>query len=363
MLRLFLNMRPPGRVFPLVLVLLLLPGRSRAAGATHPSSEADVVRARWLMGTVLEVRFPAGTAGANAHAEAAFQEVSKVESAASLWRPGTELAEVHARAETGEAVVLSETLGDLVREALRAAELSGGAFSPAVGALVTSYDLRGAGRWPSDSERRRSAALARPAGVRYDATTRTLRLDAGVTLDLDGIAKGFALDRAAAALRARGVDDALLNFGGQILSVGPPPGVRARRAIVAAPDTTGDGLLSVPLRDASLSTSADSERVRTVAGKEAGHLLDPRTGTFVRLPGSVSVLAPTGALADALSTAWAVEGPGAFRQQRVASPFRKAGAVAFALRNRDGGFATLSDRPFQRLRPPARVAFAAIPQR
>jgi thiamine biosynthesis lipoprotein ApbE len=132
---------------------------------------------------------------------------------------------------------------------------------------------------------------------------------------------------------------------------------------VAAPDSTGDGLLSVPLRDASLSTSANSERVRTVAGKEAGHLLDPRTGTFVRLPGSVSVLAPTGALADALSTAWAVEGPGAFHQQRVASPFRKAGAVAFVLRSRDGGFATLSDRPFQRLRPPARVAFAAIPRR
>jgi len=312
------------------------------------------------MGTVLELRLPAALKRIDELAEAAFAEVAKVESAASLWRPGTELGAVHIRANAGEAVVLSGTLGDLVQEALRAAEVTSGAYSPAVGALVSAYDLRGGGRWPSWAERRRAVELARREGVHYDPRTRVLRLDEGVSLDFDGIAKGFALDRAAAALRVRGVDDALLNFGGQLYVIGPPPGAPAREALVASPFDSGTPLLTVRVRDASLSTSANSERARMIDGKEAGHLLDPRTGRFVTLPGSVTILAASGALADALSTAWAVEGPAAFRRSDPGSRLRRAGAVAFAMAGREGGHETLSDRPFERLRPPARVVDAAI---
>lgn len=352
-------MRSPGRRLPLL--LLLLPTLPLAAGGARSSAGPETVRARWLMGTVLELRLPEGTPGADALAEAAFAEVAAVEAAASLWRPGTELAAVHARCAAGEGVALSETLGALVDEALRAADLSGGAFSPAVGGLVAAWDLRGEGRTPGAAERARAAAAARPAGVRYDRATRTLRLDPGVTLDLDGIAKGFALDRAATALRARGVEDALLNFGGQLLAIGPPPGKPAREAIVLAPAGPGDPLLSVPLRDASLSTSSNAERVRIVDGKGAGHLLDPRTGELVPFDGSVSVLAPRGALADALSTAWAVEGPAGFRRSDPGAPVRRAGAVAFALPGAGGRCETLAERPFQRLVPPARDVAAAVP--
>lgn len=346
----------------MLLSLVLLPVASGADEGSQPIERSEAVRARWLMGTVLELRLPAALQRTDDLAQAAFAEVAKVEAAASLWRPGTELGEVHARASAGEAVVLSETLGDLVEEALRAAELTSGAYSPAVGALVSAYDLHGDGRWPSDAQRSRAVALARCEGVRYDPRTRVLRLDEGVTLDLDGIAKGFALDRAAAALRARGVEDALLNFGGQLYVIGPPPGTPAREALVASPFDPGAPVLTVRIRDASLSTSANSERARMIAGKEAGHLLDPRTGRLVTLPGSVTVLAASGALADALSTAWAVEGPAGFRRSDPGSRLRRAGAVAFALAGREGGCETLTDRPFERLRPPACVADAAVHQ-
>lgn len=144
-----------------------------------------------------------------------------------------------------------------------------------------------------------------------------------------------------------------MNFGGQLLAIGPPPGKPAREAVVVSPADPGVPVLSVRLRDASLSTSANSERVRIVAGREAGHLLDPRTGKLVPFDGSASVLAPSGALADALSTAWAVEGPAGYRRAGPLSRIRRAGAVAFVLPARDGGCETLSDRPFERLRPPA----------
>lgn len=357
MLRCYLNI---GAIA--VFLLLLLPApllSSRPDGEERCATGQEVVRARWLMGTVLELRVPASSPNPDALAEAAFREVSAVEAAASLWRADSELSRVHERAAAGEAVVVSETLGALVQVAVRAASLTQGAYSPAVGALVEAYDLRGPGRWPSDDELRRARSLSAPDGVRYEPESRTLRLEPGVTLDLDGIAKGFALDRAAVALRARGVDDALLNFGGQLLAVGPPPGCPARQALVASPSEAGVPVFSVPLRDASLSTTANSERARSVDGRSAGHLLDPRTGLLVPFAGSVSVLAIDGATADALSTAWAVEGPALFRRSRPGSPVRQWGKVAFVLPGRLGGpEEALFDSPFGRLRPPARLVEA-----
>ena len=335
-----------------VLAPLFLATAGLGAGANEAEDGLEKVRARWLMGTVLEIRLPAGTVDTGGAFEAAFRAVSDVEEVASLWRPGTELGRVHARAAEGATTVVSASLGALVAEALRVSELTGGAFSPAVGALVTAWDLRGGGRRPTPDERRIAVGRSRSDGVRYDPSTRELGLDPGVTLDLDGIAKGFALDRAAEALRARGVDDALLNFGGQILVIGPPVGRPPREAQVASPFDGAAPVLSVRLRDGSLSTSSSSERARMVDGREAGHLLDPRTGELVFATGSVTVLASSGALADALSTAWSVEGPAGFRRAEPEGPFRRSGAVAFVLPAAEGGLETVADAPFVRLRPP-----------
>ncbi len=311
------------------------------------------------MGTVLELRLPAGTPDVDESYEAAFRAVAEVEEAASLWKGGTELERVHARASRGQTTVVSDTLGALVAEALSLSDLSEGAFSPAVGALVATWDLRGNGRWPSPEERRAAAARSGAGGVRFDPATRELGLDPGVTLDLDGIAKGFALDRAAAVLRARGIDDALLNFGGQILVIGPPAGRPPCEAFVASPFDDSSPVLSVRLRDASLSTSSSSERARTVDGREAGHLLDPRTGELVLPTGSVTVLASSGALADVLSTAWAVEGPNGFGRADPDARFRRSGRVAFVLPAADGGLETVAEAPFVPLRSPRRGPEAA----
>ncbi|HMM35773.1 MAG TPA: FAD:protein FMN transferase, partial [Thermoanaerobaculia bacterium] len=235
-MRLSLKIERAGRTLAVVLVLLAI--RAARSGAEVGTYGIETVRARWLMGTVLQVRLPAGGPDLEASFQVAFQAVAEVEEAASLWKAGTELGRVHARAADGATTVVSAPLGALVAEALRISELTGGAFSPAVGALVAAWDLRGGGRCPTPEERRSAAARSRAGGVRYDPATRELGLDPGVTLDLDGIAKGFALDRAAEALRTRGVDDALLNFGGQILVIGPPASRPPRVAYVISPFDT-----------------------------------------------------------------------------------------------------------------------------
>jgi len=81
---------------------------------------------------------------------------------------------------------------------------TGGAFDPAIGALA-AYDLRGPGRWPSPDERARAVSLRGPLAFTWNGASRLLELsDPAVRLDLDGIAKGVALDRAAETLRREG---------------------------------------------------------------------------------------------------------------------------------------------------------------
>ena len=127
-----------------------------------------------------------------------------------------------------------------------------------------------------------------------------------MALDLGGFGKGYALDEAAAVLAARGVSDALLDLGGQVLALGAPPGEPGWIVEVAHPADRSRPVLALCVRDASVSTSGNAERSFVVEGERFGHLLDPTTGRPVDFLGSVTVIAPRAAAADALSTALAV---------------------------------------------------------
>jgi thiamine biosynthesis lipoprotein len=130
-----------------------------------------------------------------------------------------------------------------------------------------------------------------------------MRLSADAGIDEGAWGKGYALDRAASALRRCGVSEALLDLGGQVTAVG--------RATVAVADPR-DRLrpaVTFSIEDESVSTSGNSERGRTVAGRRIGHLIDPRTGKPAPDFGSATAVAPSGLSADVLSTAFFVLGP------------------------------------------------------
>lgn len=283
---------------------------SPAQGADPcPGGSEPAVRARYLMGTVLEVRLwvSPDESSASALAEAVFSEVSRIERVASTWTDDSELFRLQERACGPQ---LSETLADLLSEAFRFHRATAGAFHPALGSLVAAYDLRGEGRWPTDLELAEALEATRLDTVRLDPVARRLvRRDPRLKFDLDGIAKGWALDRAAEILRREGVRTALLNFGGQVLAIGPPEPCAPFSIRIAVPGSLTSFPEDLPLRDGSISTSSNSERARILAGRKAGHLLDPQTGRFAPFEGSVSVRARTAAAADALSTALFVCGP------------------------------------------------------
>jgi FAD:protein FMN transferase len=269
-----------------------------------------VEREAYLMGTSLQVGAEAPSRAAGIQAiEQAFQAVREADSLLSTWREDSELARVN-HAGTGVAVTLSAELSAALLEAARWCRATGGAFDPGVGALVDVWELRGAGRVPTP------AALARArdaTGIHHfvfsHAGRRITRTHSSAWIDSGGFGKGVALRNALAALRRAGVARARLNFGGQVLVLGPDSDGNDWVIPVAHPVHRSLPVSWIRLQDASISTSSQSERFVTAAGRRVGHVIDPRSGQPVSPWGSVSVIAKDPAVADALSTALLVMGP------------------------------------------------------
>ncbi|HKD19528.1 MAG TPA: FAD:protein FMN transferase [Thermoanaerobaculia bacterium] len=241
--------------------------------------------------------------------EAALREVQRVEALLTTWKPGGELARVDA-APPGKPVAVSAELVETLDAVFAWVPRTDGAFDPTVLPLMRAWGLRENGRIPTAEELAAARAAVGPAHVRIDVPGRTVtRLSAEAGIDEGAWGKGYGLDRAARALAKAGVRSALLDLGGQVFAVGDDTGEKPWRVPVADPRDRTRTVLELGISDASASTSGDSERFREVAGRRIGHLLDPHTGEPAPDFGSVTVIAPTGLVADILSTAFFVLGP------------------------------------------------------
>lgn len=128
-----------------------------------------------------------------------------------------------------------------------------------------------------------------------------------VEIDLGGIGKGYALDRAAEALKIGGVSKAVINAGGNLYVLGSVP---EDHALVGVKHPRKDGLLAaMRLKDMAVATSGDYEKFFVVGGKRYSHIMDPRTGRPVTGTISATVVSKRATEADALSTAVFVLGP------------------------------------------------------
>jgi thiamine biosynthesis lipoprotein len=226
----------------------------------------------------------------------------------SSWREDSEIGRLNA-SQAGSRLSLSPELFALLAESGRWVEATGGAFDPAIGALIDAWDLRGEGRIPSAAQL--AAARAASGWALLELTDRAreaTRRHARWWLDTGAFGKGAALRAASALLRARTQAPALLDFGGQILALGKPA-AGAWEIAVAHPARRHEPAALLRLTDASASTTSSSERFVTVKGERLGHVLDPRTGSPVPAWGSVTVVHTDAFVADVLSTALYVMGP------------------------------------------------------
>ena len=230
--------------------------------------------------------------------EEALEEIERVESRLSLYRPASEIARVNARAAR-EAVRVSPATFRLVEQAARLTAETAGAFDITVGPLMRCWGfMDGTGQRPAPDAIAEARARVGMNLVQLDPGEFTVRFARdGVMLDLGAIGKGHAVGVAVEILREAGVQSALIHGGtSSVFAIGHPPDCEAwkialdrpiaqRRAGVPAgfgsdsPTSPASGLLAVvSLRDEALSVSAVWGKSFQSAEKTFGHVMDPRTG-------------------------------------------------------------------------------------
>ena len=263
------------------------------------------------MGTRWSVLFFADPGFDPAPARAALQaSVDEVDAQMSTWKPDSDLMRLNA-APVGGWVAVPERLCAVLRLGLGIGRASGGAFDIAMGDAVTAW---GFGPEAAATERIRTAMTADrlPAdrALEIDATSGLVRKNAPVALDLNGIAKGYGVDRLAETLAALGIDDALVGIDGEMRALGQRPDGQAWTIAVEAPDPARRAPHSIlALQDAAVATSGDYRHWVEVRGRRLSHTMDPGRGAPVPAsPASVTVVARTCAEADAWATALMVLG-------------------------------------------------------
>jgi thiamine biosynthesis lipoprotein len=276
-------------------------------------SDVEVLRvSRRAMATQFEILLPVGTSFGQVAAIAALDLIEELEEQLSVYRDHSEVSRLNALA-FDEAVPVEGRLFELLERAAHLTKETQGAFDIASGAMIKAWGFyQRQGRVPTPSEQ---AEAMNRSGTRFVVLEREERrvryLRAGLVINLGGIGKGYALDRAAELLQQRwGITSALLHGGASsVYAIGTPPGQpRGWPIAVKHPWEPERRLGTIYLKDAGMGTSAATFQHFKYNGRTLGHLLDPRTGWPAELVQQVSVLAPTAAEADALSTAFFVLG-------------------------------------------------------
>jgi thiamine biosynthesis lipoprotein len=286
-----------------------------AHGTPVPDSRTTLSRIELTepqMGTQMRlVVYADDEARARTAMRAAFDRVADLNRTLSDYQPSSELMRLCARAGQGP-IAISPDLFRILDVAQTLARRTNGAFDVTSGPLTHLW--RRARRFsevPATPRITEALALTGFRHLHLDASKRTATLDTpGMTLDLGGLAKGYAADEAIAVLESHGLTRALAALGGDIVVSAPPPERDGWTIDVSALDAPGaprpDALV---LRDAAVSTAGDAEQWLTANGTRYSHILDPRTGWPMTIRSSTTVIARHGLDADRLDTAIAILGP------------------------------------------------------
>ncbi|MDA1018271.1 MAG: FAD:protein FMN transferase, partial [Planctomycetota bacterium] len=240
----------------------------------------------------------------------ALDMIHALEAQMTVYREDSELAAINRTAGDGGAIVERELFG-LLQLAARLSDETDFGFDPTTGPLVSLWSrCRKDNRIPSSVEIFPVLERTGMDHVRFDDEFQRVEYDReGVELNLGGIGKGHALDVAGRFLREEGVDEWLFHGGhSSLLACGDHNSQGGWPVGIRNPLFVDQRLASIVLRDQAMSTSGSNVQFFRYNGKRYGHILDPKSGWPVEGMLSVTVLAPTAAEADALSTAFFVRG-------------------------------------------------------
>jgi len=239
---------------------------------------------------------------ARAAVDAAIADVQRIERKYSRYREDSVVGAINASAGLRDVAIDDETAA-LLRYADQCFRLSGGRFDITSGVMRRAWNFRAyPPRVPAQEDIDALLPLVNWSSVAFDS--KAIRLPRpGMEIDLGGIGKEYAADRAAAILADLGVDRALVNLGGDVRALGAPSDAAAWRVGIQNPrNAEGIAVASVEIRDGAVATSGDYQRCFDVGGRRYCHVIDARTGWPVHHWQSVSTIAPLAVVAGSCST-------------------------------------------------------------
>lgn len=259
-----------------------------------------------IMGTEISVAIWADDEAKGREVIAAvMQDMNAVDKQFSPYIATSELAQINAKAAT-QTVQLSPEMAFLIDKSLYYSNLTQGAFDITFASVGWLYDYR-KGVKPSDKQRQELLPAINYKWLDFDKAKSTLSFKhKNVRIDLGGIAKGYAVDRAIEILKFKGIAHGTVSAGGDSRLLGDKMGQPWRVGIKnPRPHSKDDGVITLlPLSDSSVSTSGDYERyfMDKKTGERVHHIINPKTGKSASEVMSVTILGPLGVDTDALST-------------------------------------------------------------
>jgi len=261
-------------------------------GYKEPSSY--ITQTRLMMGTTVTIKaeaFPEDI-------QKALGVMEKVDSLMNDYDPQSEISILN---KEGKAKVSPE-LKEVITRAVHFSRLTKGAFDITVGPLVRFWQkMEKEKRIPTQKELEDVLSVVGYQNIKVKGDTIVLGKK-GMMLDVGGIAKGYAVDKAIEVLKKRGVKNALVDAGGDLYCLGEGPHGKWRIGI-QHPRKMKEIVGVVEVKDRGVATSGDYRRYYSIKGKRFGHIINPATGWTVQdTPSSVTIIAPDATSADALAT-------------------------------------------------------------
>ena len=279
-------------------------------GGCGAETQTPVKDTRLLLDTAIEIT--AYGKDAKKGIAAAFDEYERIQKIADRFQPDSDISRVNAAAG-GAPVKVDPLLIDMVAAVEAQPQPVRALVKMTIGPVADVWQIKDTADWRPPAETAVQAALAfmDEEALEVDRQASTLRLaKTGMSLDVGAVAKGYATDRAVAALRAAGVKHALINAGGNVHAVGAKPDGSPWRVGLQHPREKSKLSGVFALADGeSLQTSGDYQRFVIYEGKRYAHIFDPRTGAPSDTGlSSATIVCKSSTLGDILSTAVYVAG-------------------------------------------------------
>jgi len=305
------------KLFLLALAFIVLIGLGLYLRQQVQAKEPQILN-EFAMDTHFRAILPANiSAGEKAEV---VDKLHHLESLLNRFIPDSDIGKINLSAPV--AVEVDQLTWQIAKEAIGLAAKTGGKFDPTIGPLVDLWGLttnggvleepeRGTYEWepPTQDEIIRILSLINYGLVELLENPYRIRLsEPGMVLDFGGIAKGFALDLIVLQVKQQGHHYALIDFGGDIMAYGKHPSGRPWKLGVRHPRRSEEMIAILEVYNKAVVTSGDYQRYRLYDGRRYSHLIDPDLGRPAQELSSVTILAPTGVIADALSTAVFVMG-------------------------------------------------------